>query len=190
MKKILILILFTFPLVLTAQDIRFGVKGGLNLANYRGEDNGGLFKVGAYAGLFASYQFTDIISVQTELVYSQQGSRDHVDGESVTISLDYLILPVLLQFTLRNYEQFKFVLGPQVGYLLDSKVEYETKTVHDQSAFEDFDYGAIVGMEYEASDHFLVNARYYLGLSEFYNQPEVDSSAKNSVISIGIAYQF
>lgn len=194
MKKIIILILLAFPSVLSAQDIRFGVKGGLNLANYKGEDNGGHFKAGAYAGLFANYRFTDIISLQTELVYSQEGSRDHVNGNSVTTSLDYLILPVLLQLRLNNYEQFKFVLGPQIGYLLDSKVKTKTDsgtdTTHDQSVFEDYDYGVIMGLEYEFSDELLITIRYYLGLSDFFNQNKVESSAKNSVISMGAAYQF
>lgn len=199
MKKILLIILFIFPLILPAQNFYFGVKGGLNLASYKGEDNGGLYKAGAYAGLFVNYQFTDILSVQTEMVYSQQGSRDHINGESVTTTLDYLTMPLLLQFSLRNYEQFKFVLGPQVAYLLNSKEDPDIFTEESNpldflfkksSVYEDFDYGAVVGMEYEASDHFLVDARYYLGISEFFNQAEVQSSAKHSVFSIGVAYRF
>lgn len=199
MKRILLILLLTSPLILSAQNFHFGVKGGLNLASYKGEDNGGLYKAGAYAGLFVNYQFNDILSVQTEMVYSQQGSRDHINGESVTTTLDYLIVPLLFQFSLRNYEQFKFVLGPQVGYLLHSDEDPNIFTdesnsldllIKKSSVYEDFDYGAIVGMEYEASDHFLVNARYYLGISEFFNQTEVQSSVKHSVFSIGVAYQF
>jgi len=190
MKRIVILILLALPFISPAQDIRYGVKAGLNLANYQGEDNGGRFKAGAYSGLFVNYKFTDMFAIQTELVYSQQGSRDHIDGNSVTTSLDYLTVPVLMQFSLNNFDQFIFVLGPQVGYLLDSKVKTEVGTEHDKSIYEDFDFGIIAGIEYEFSDHFLINTRYYYGLIKFFNQSEVNSGARNFNISIGAAYRF
>lgn len=40
----------------------------------------------------------------------------------------------------------------------------------DTSLFEEFDYGAVAGMEYELTDEFLINAWFYLGFTEFNNQ--------------------
>jgi len=198
MKKIALLLLIFLPGLISAQDIRFGVKGGFNLANFQGEDNGGHYKFGGYAGLFASYNFTDIVGLQTEVMYAQQGFRDHIDGESATISLDYITVPLLVKFSLRNYEQFKFLLGPQVGYLLRSKEDPDVysddnpvaQILPKSDTFEDFDYGAVLGLEYEFSDQFLLNARYYHGLAEFFNQDKVESEAQNRVFSLGIAYHF
>jgi len=198
MKKILFILFLSLPFYISAQDFRFGIKGGFNLANFQGEDNGGHYKFGGYAGLFASYNFTDVVGIQSEILYSQQGFRDHIDSESATISLDYITVPVLISFSLRNYEQFKFVLGPQVAYLVRSKEDPDVYTDDNPIAqilpksdtFEDIDYGAVVGLEYEFSDQFLLNARYYHGLAEFFNQDKVESEAQNRTFSLGVAYRF
>lgn len=190
MKKTITLLLLIFPFLLPAQDFRYGIKAGMNQSTYRGETDGGLFKTEAYAGVFANYQFNINIGLQTELVYSRLGSRDTLSGNKINISLNYLQIPILFQYNLSNYEQFKFVLGPQLGYLLDSKLKVGSDTNHDKSLFEDFDYGAVVGLEYVESDHFIISLRYYLGFSEYYNQSKEDSAAKNSAFSLGLAYRF
>lgn len=162
----------------------------MNQSTYRGETNGGLFKTEAYAGIFANYQFNKNIGLQTELVYSRLGSRDTLNGDKINISLDYLQVPILFLYNLSNYEQFKFILGPQFGYLLNSKLKVGNDTNKDKSLFEEFDFGVVVGLEYIESDHLILSLRYYLGISEYYNQSKVDSSAKNSVFSVGLAYRF
>ncbi len=190
MRKIMTLLLLALPFLLPAQNFRCGVKAGMNQSTFRAEKDGGLFKTEAYAGIFGNYQFNGNIGLQTELIYSRLGSRDTLNGDKINISLNYLQVPILFQYNLANYEQFKFVLGPQFGYLLDSKLKVGSDTNHDKSLFEDFDYGAVVGLEYLESDHFVISLRYYLGISEYYNQSKIDSSAKNSAFSVGVAYLF
>lgn len=190
MKKTITLRLLVLPFLLPAQNFHYGVKAGMNQSTYRGETNGGLFKTEAYAGIFANYQFNKNIGLQTELVYSRLGSRDTLNGDKINISLDYLQIPILFLYNLSNYEQFKFILGPQFGYLLNSKLKVGNDTNKDKSLFEEFDFGVVVGLEYIESDHLILSLRYYLGISEYYNQSKVDSSAKNSVFSVGLAYRF
>jgi len=155
---------------LPAQNFQYGVKAGMNQSTYRGETNSGLFKMEVYAGIFANYQFNKNFGLQTEFVYSRLDSRDTLNGDKINISLNYLQVPILFQYNLSNYEQFKFILGPQFGYLLNSKLKVDNDTNKDKSLFEKFDYGAVVGLEYIESDHFVLSLRYYLGLSEYYNQ--------------------
>jgi hypothetical protein len=128
-----------------------------------------------------------------------QGFRDHVDGESVSVALDYITVPLLIQFTLRNFEQFKFSLGPQIGYLVRKhedpedlyrmSPEMEFSMGAHGDTYEDFDYGATLGMEYEINDQFYIQARYYHGISKLFNEDAIDSDAKNRAFSLGIAYR-
>ena len=190
MKYITILLLLILPFYCNAQDFNFGLKSGLNLSTYRGENDGGQYKLSGYAGVFANYEINQNIELQTELVYARLGHRDTINDTKIKTSLGYLQIPLLLKITLNNFEQFKFIIGPQLGYLLDSKFTIDGDSDTDKSNFEEFDYGATVGMEYELSEYFSLDARYYLGLSEFYNQSIVESNAKNSSFSLGLAYRF
>lgn len=193
MRKILLLLCLLVPMCLTAQDFQFGLRGGFNLGNYQGEDNGGDYKFAGYGGALLTYYINDIWSLQTEVNYSMQGFRDHVVGESIRVDLDYVTAPLLVQFTLRNYEQFKFSLGPQVGYLVRSNEDPENLYISDDAdnsdSYEDFDYGAVLGLEYEINSQFYIQARYYHGISKFFNQDLVDSDAKLRVFSLGVAYR-
>lgn len=200
MRKVIFLLLICLPFTMMGQDFSYGARAGLNLSNYQGDKDGGDYKPGAYGGLFISYQINDIISLQTEATYSMLGFKDRIAGEYATISLDYITVPLLFQFTLRNYEKFKFAFGPQAGYLLrddaDPKVFGSTDTESNSESktssetFEDFDYGAVVGLEYAIDDNFAIQARYYIGMTEIFKKDSFDSAAKNRAFSVGAAIKF
>lgn len=190
MKKIITLLLLVLPFLLPAQNLRYGIKAGINVSTFRGETDGGLYRTDAYAGIFANYQFNKNLGLQSELVYSRLGSRDTLNSNKINIALNYLQVPLLFQYNLTNYEQFKFVLGPQISYLINSKLKVGDDKNSDKSLFEDFDYGAVIGFDYIDSEHFILNWRFYLGLSKYFNQSNVQSSAKTSAFSAGIAYRF
>ncbi|MDE5416541.1 PorT family protein [Labilibaculum sp. DW002] len=190
MKYLTILLLLISPFFCNAQDFKFGLKSGLNLSTYRGENDGGQYKLSGYAGVFSNYEINQNIEVQTELVYARIGHRDTINDTKIKTSLGYLQIPILLKITLNNYEQFKLIIGPQISYLLDSNITIDGDSDTDKSNFEELDYGATVGMEYQLSEQFSIDVRYYLGLSDFYNQSEIKSSAKNSAFSLGLAFRF
>lgn len=98
MKRILTLILVVLPFFIFAQDFRYGIKAGVNLSSYRGEGDGSLYRTDAHAGLFASYQFTNNIGLQTEILYSRQGSRDTLNGDKINTSLNYLNVQYFYKF--------------------------------------------------------------------------------------------
>lgn len=54
--------------------VSFQVKAGLNLSSYIGENSDhSKFKPGARIGVGMEYQFTDLISLQPSLFFSQKG---------------------------------------------------------------------------------------------------------------------
>lgn len=72
------LIFFGFSII-QAQDIKFGVKAGINLANDTGEgefDTGSSLKAGIHLGGVAQLSISEKFGVQGELLYSMQGFKD------------------------------------------------------------------------------------------------------------------
>lgn len=145
MKKII-----TSALVILAtatsfsQEVKFGVKGGLNYSNLRGIENtitnedGESMKfsskgqVGFYIGGFAEYQINDKLAIQPELLISTQGGGNEFktsgtdefgDYYSVSIenkvNLTYLQIPIMLKYQVIDRLNIEF--GPQIGFALSGK---------------------------------------------------------------------
>lgn len=56
--------------------LSFNVKAGLNLSSYIGDNSDhSKFKPGVRLGVGMEYQFTDIISLQPSLFFSQKGAK-------------------------------------------------------------------------------------------------------------------
>ena len=118
------------------EQIKVGVKGGLNLSSVTGGIVDGLrSRNSIHAGVVAEFPISGRFSVQTELLYSQQGERIETDAleftlpiiGSITASLeavnkmDYVHLPILAQCYFGD--NFSIHLGPQIGYLVSQKLQ-------------------------------------------------------------------
>ena len=130
-----------------AQDekpLRFGIKAGINISDFRGDEVEGLaelidWKTGFCGGFFMSYAVNDWFSLQPELLYSMKGMKLGFLTESLlTISLDYIEIPVLAVAKLPTHSKLKpFVFGgPVIGF----NVRAEAGTTY----FED-DYSVDMG---------------------------------------------
>ncbi len=153
MKKIIVslvtvpAILFTVTTGVAAQDVSFGIRGGLNLTNFIGDDaeftdNGDTVspdsKLGINLAGYANIPLTGQFSVQPELIYSQKGAKYtdsdtifDVDYESlVKWNLTYLEIPVLVKI---NFDQGEDMIpylyaGPSVSLNLVAETENEVET--------------------------------------------------------------
>ena len=83
----------------SAQGLKLGLKGGFNAATFVGSTAHSYgYKPGFAAGGLINYGFTDHLSVQGELLYSQHGaSSDYDNGAGKTytdkLTLGYLDIP-------------------------------------------------------------------------------------------------
>lgn len=107
-----------------------------------------------------------------------------------------------------NGARFIINLGPQVGFLLGEKEFYSDPSTWDTTnrpqgtdeqygkfADRKFDYGIVGGGGVEIRTgigHFLLEARYYFGLSDFYNNSKKDyfSRSAHSYIGGRLTYLF
>ena len=91
MKQTILTIFFAIiALGASAQSpISFQVKAGLNLSSYIGENSDhSKFKPGARIGVGMEYQFTDLISLQPSLFFSQKGAKYSSGYEGTVVDAD------------------------------------------------------------------------------------------------------
>ncbi|WP_264550427.1 porin family protein [Flavobacterium sp. N2820] len=165
-----------------AQLLKFGVKGGLNFANYTGGDVDGFdFKsiTSYHAGVVAEIKIFENFALQPELLYSTQGSELEGFGEQVKNELGYLSLPVLAKFYLTK-DKLSLELGPQASVLVSERNEV------DAGDSNTFDFAVAGGLSYKITNGLFVSGRYAAGLTE----PKKDADVKNSVIQFSVGYMF
>ena len=170
-----------------AQEVKFGVKAGVNFASLTGDDADGLDgKTGFHVGGVAVIGISEKFAVQPELVYSSQGAKDTEEGVDVDYNLDYINLPVLAKFTVA--EGFSIEAGPQVGFLMSAKVKAEGESFDIKDDLKGIDFGGAIGLGYKMDSGLNFAARYNLGLG---NIADFDGGdLKNNVIQLSVGYNF
>lgn len=182
----------------SGSDIKYGAKGGLNLANIVGDDAGDANNyVGFNVGFFVEIPVTDKLIFQPEILYSAQGSKSEgiVDGYNVdaTLKFNYINLPLMFKYQVAN--KFSLEAGPYIGFLTSAKLKFDVEglgsdTVDMKDDVKSTDFGIGVGMNYEFSDVIFANARYQGGLTEIGDSEAGGNSVKNSVFQIGLGFRF
>ena len=191
MKKIILSLALFAGLTSAAQaqsGVKFGVKGGFNGATFSGTDSkGSEYKAGFAAGVLANIGFSDMISVQPELLYSQKGgSRDGVpylsgtsiksDGTAKT-TLGYIDVPLLLKVNAGDAGKgLFFELGPQGSFIMNQRSFIEDGTgkeiggssVTTTDALNKVVLGYAAGLGYQITSGVGVGIRYSGDISQVY----------------------
>jgi len=202
MKKIFIIsaiALFGLTAV-NAQEVEFGIKGGINLATITGDDfvnfdNRTCFHFGAVVEIGISENF----SFQPELLYSCQGSDYGVDDTSFvdtkaalfngTIKVDYLNVPLMAKYYVS--EGLSLEAGPQLGFLISATDEFEGEEEDIKDFVKGIDFGVNFGLGYKLDGGLNFGARYNLGLSNANDDEDLsDITFKNGVFQFSLGYFF
>ena len=154
---------------------------------------------------------TDNFSVTPELIYNQMGANGKmIRNQKSTFDQDYLSLPIFFEYKL--IDNLRLGLGLQINQLINSKSKEEivstmpfteeeiTETTEEKNSefFKKTNYGLTAGASYTFLKNFSVEARYYFGISNIYNEDKLPktenvistANAKNQAIQIGLAYKF
>lgn len=172
---------------------------------------------GATARYISEKYFAMICGAQVELNYSQRGWDEQfqdADGNKITTrsyirKMNYLEIPFLahLAFGKDRGAQVFLHLGPQIAFLLsDSEnksgdwegvdLTSDQGAVYNKKIENKFDYGIVGGLGLEIktkrAGNFLIEGRYYFGLSDFYKSTKKDyfSRSAHTTISGRITYLF
>jgi len=210
MKKVLFAAVAVFAFgAANAQDMSFGAKAGLNVSNLTGDIEDTKSLLGAHVGVFAEFKITDKFSFQPELLYSMQGAKTEyteVEGDSYSykeeekIKLSYINIPLMAKFYVS--EKFSLEAGPQIGFLMSAKSDYEiSETIDgDTTSFSDeddikdnlkgIDFGLNLGLSYDFTENLFAGARYNLGLSDINDTDAENFEIKNSGFQVSVGFRF
>jgi hypothetical protein len=189
----------------SAQGIKLGVKGGVNLANIGGADIDEFeadlgtstdSKAGLVAGAFAEFMIGNMFAIQPELLYSQKGFKADSAGVELKLKGDYLEIPVLLKINI-PIEGSKVhphvYAGPAVAFKASCKIEVSGGGASASEDCEDAgllikstDFGVAFGGGVSVDvggAEVGVDVRYTLGLTSVDDDPD-PFDIKNKVISI------
>lgn len=198
-------------------NLAVGINGGVNFSSVSFSPSiKQTNHQGIHGGVTARYicekYFAMICGVQVELNYSQRGWKEKIEdgsGNTYQRTLNYLEIPFLAHIAFGRERGVRFFLnaGPQMNFFLSDKEEkgggewnpaYRPNGVvyqYGKAVDNKFDYGITGGLGLEVRTgigHFLVEGRYYYGLSDIYGNSKKDdfSRSGNSTICGKITYLF
>ena len=203
-KRIILMAIVTMATIsMNAQEIQFGVKGGLNLSTeskykningYNAESPG--FRTGLHIGGVVNWAINDRFELETDLLYSMQGFKDRIEVEAeqrlhdknYSVTSHYLTLPIAAKANLVKGVYVE--CGPQFGYLLYKKDKLEGHEIDDSfdsNNTKKFDFSIFGGLGYRFENGVFVDARYIHG---FTGTSKVFEGGKNRNIQISLGYLF
>lgn len=186
MKLSLIAVLVVLMTISANAQVNFGVKGGLNLYNLRGDDISADAKAGIHLGALAHIHLSEQWALQPEAMFSMQGASRDQAGDDLNLNLNYLNFPLLFQYMFDN--GFRLQAGPQLGFLVSAKEKFDGDAEDVKNRFNSIDLSLPIGVGYISPSGFGVDARYAFGLS---NVNEDDNSKiMNGGLQLGVFYQF
>ena len=183
MKKLLLVTVMTFFGLanLFAQEVEFGVKGGLNFASISGDNTGDIDPVTSFNfGVMSEIPISEKFSFQPELMYSGQGYSIGDD----TVELSYLNLPLMGKYYVTK--GLSLEAGPQIGFLLAA--DNEGTDVKD--SFNSVDLGVNFGVGYKLDNGLNFGVRYNLGLSDINDLDGFNDKNQNGVFQFSVGYFF
>ena len=167
MKKFnLLIVTLTFVIGASAQN--FGLRAGVDIATAKADFDGISVsdnETGFYIGTFTKFEVSESFKIRPE-----------VNFISVK-DLDQIQVPILAEIGISD--KFHALAGPGFGFILDA--EEGTKS---------FNLSLDFGLSYDITEHFLVEARYGLGLSNLADDNEFNADLKLHGLFFGIGYIF
>lgn len=175
---------------------------------------------GVVARYTSERYFKAYCALQVELNYSVLGWRENILNsnseplpDTYERNLHYVQLPLLARLAWGKEHRGAmgyFLAGPQIGYCISEKSKQSAFTLNEEgnpdrpnglysqysmSIDRKFDYGITAGAGLELNTslgHFLLEARYYYGLSDVFNNSKKDvfGRSNNSTIVAKVAYLF
>jgi hypothetical protein len=192
--RILILAILYFlstSTFLMAQDVSFGLKGGINFSNASRVDIESKSVTSFHIGGVMEALYNDKIAIQPEIVYSAQGFTYSEDSEMRNITLAYINVPIMVKYYLTK--GFAIEAGPQIGFLNSAKLkstrngENTELDIKDGLRSNDLCFNIGIGLLLDNGLNF--NARYCYGITNIANRL-TDEKFKNRVVQLSIGYMF
>ena len=199
MKKVtglVLIILMAFIAVPAKSQLKFGVKGGLNISSVH--LNSDILKADNVTGFQIGPMIETTIpligvGLDAAILYSQKGMDVKSEtGTATNVKTDYIDVPVNLKWKfglpiIKGY----LAAGPYIGFRVGGDKFWEIPgSVVGQVKAKNFSAGLNFGAGVELISHLQVGINYGLGLTDNYSAEKYDLNAKNRGWSVTAAILF
>jgi hypothetical protein len=161
MKKIFFLIIFfcCINYCSLSQEFNAGISAGISTNQVSGDNLAGFNKAGIILGGFVNRKINNLLMVQIEMLYIQKGSSNPNQNVNnlADIHLDYIEIPLLA--IIKNSEKLYIEGGVHCSALIDGYYQDLYGELENQTSFDNFELGAIIGISYNLSSKISLNTR-------------------------------
>jgi hypothetical protein len=193
MKKVnaFVLAMLLSFFVMAQEPPKYGLKGGLNVYKLDYSNNADTdWRTGFHLGGLAHIHLTPSFSLQPEVYYSSQGTKqpNPFGGGTLNLNLSYINVPLLLQYNFAN--GFRLQGGPQVGFLVgvsDKVNDVELNRLSTDN-FKSVDVSIPLGVSYLGFSGLGMDVRYNIGLTNVLKA--TPPTATNQGLQIGAFFLF
>ncbi len=221
MKKQLLLIAFIAISTLGIAQVKpsFGIRAGLSSAGMQGDAVNSLkntldfangmvttgYRTGFFAGTYATIPFSNMISLEPALYYSQKGyglkgslntkATEFLSANvKAQLNSQYIDMPVLLKV---NFNGFQVFAGPQVSYLVQADLRTRAgilginllnRKIDATGQFNRWDAGATGGIGYQFTNGVNIMAAYDYGLSKADANKSLNSYNRSFKVGVGFSF--
>ena len=174
---------------LDEENLYYGVRIGLNVASFGGDDLGLGSKVGMNLAGVIGLRVSNSAPVFLEsgLYYSEKGGKE----DNVTVSYNNLEIPILVKYGFKASDNIAILpfLGPTFGYAIKSKtnikgngtdISADTKMRRPNMGFK-----LGVGAEY---DNIYLEAGYQFGITNINKSDNFTTRANNFFVNFGVNF--
>jgi hypothetical protein len=139
------------------------------------------FSIGFLTGVNADIPVVPKMTIQSELQYAMFGSAYNPAEYRIRYKTNYLLLPVMLKYSLDN--GLSFLAGPQAGILVSAKASVNGERYSMKEEMRKMDFFLVAGIEYRMRDGIRVGMRYHYGMMQ-----QIGSD-RNKGVSLDISYR-
>jgi hypothetical protein len=132
--------------------------------------------------------------MQVEALFSMQGAQNLEGALSGKLLLNYINFPILLD--VKPIPELSIFVGGQWGFNIYKALK-TIKIMEDYVDINVFDYAGVFGLQYTASKHLTIGARYNIGLNSIIKISDEGNDEKvsisglgNRVIQLSVGYTF
>lgn len=190
-RGLILMILMMFSIHMKAQEVSFGLKGGVNYSSGSKGDFDNQSITSFHIGGMMEALYDNNFAIQPEIIFSNQGFDFIENGNESNIKLTYINIPIMIKYYIFN--GIAVEAGPQIGYL--NSAEFNTNSTEGSEStdikggLKDNDLSFNAGIGFQLNNGLNFNARYCYGLTNIVNQLS-DLQFKNRVLQLSVGYFF
>lgn len=188
--------LLAAPVTSSAQNSRFGAKGGVSIATQAvsGPDGGESLdaRIGVVAGVFWTLPLASWLDLQAEGLYVNKGAKVTLLGVKSTAVIDYAEVPVLARVRFGSgHVRYYAAAGASTAFRVKAKTRATfgdtTEELDIADQVEPIDFGLAAGGGVEIG-RLVFDGRYTFGFTDI--DKDAKSETRNRAIAVTAGFRF